>query len=266
MVKACRTVLGSEMSQKTENSAKIAGPAQITRKTSGKRGAMTAPRRQRLAPEERRAQIIAAARSLFGEGGLAALSMRSIAARVGITQAAIYQHFEDKDAIIFAVAEHFFGKLIENKEGNSVVDLDPVEALRASMRGYIETGLAHPEEYRLVFMTAAPGLRRHGPANLQPQTDTDIQPTKGQVAYGHLQEKVRLLVKSGDIRKGDPELIAEAIWAAGHGVVSLLITHVEFVWDAQKLIDTHIDILLKGLLPDGHEGRKVSAKPIHKKA
>ncbi|MDO8288228.1 MAG: TetR/AcrR family transcriptional regulator [Parvibaculum sp.] len=235
-------------------------------KILGKKGVETAPRRQRLAPEERRAQIIAAARALFGEGGLAALSMRSIAARVGITQAAIYQHFEDKEAIVFAVAEHFFGKLIESAEASSAAGLAPVEALRASMRGYIETGLAHPEEYRLVFMTDAPGLRRHGPANLQPQSGSEIQPTKGQVAYGHLQEKVRLLMKSGDIRKGDPELIAEAMWAAGHGIVSLLITHVEFVWDAQRLIDTHVDILLKGLLPDDHEGRKASAKSIRKKA
>ena len=221
---------------------------------------MPAPvKRKRLTPEERRTQIIEAARALFGEGGLSAISMRSIAARVGITQAAIYQHFEDKDAIVFAVAEHFFGKLIESAEASSAVDLGPVEALRASMRGYIETGLAHPEEYRLVFMTDAPGLRRHGPANLQArnghETGPDIQPTKGQIAYGHLQEKVRVLVKSGDIRKGDPELIAEAMWAAGHGVVALLITHVEFVWDAKKLIDMHIDILLKGLLPDGHAGR-----------
>ncbi len=64
-----------------------------------------------------------------------------------------------------------------------------------------------------------------------------------------------MLVKSGDIRKGDPELIAEAIWAAGHGVVALLITHVEFLWEVEKLIEVHIDILLKGLLPDDHAGR-----------
>ncbi|MGV8997352.1 MAG: TetR/AcrR family transcriptional regulator [Parvibaculaceae bacterium] len=226
-------------------------------------------KRKRLAPEERRAQIIEAARALFGEGGLSAVSMRSIAGRVGITQAAIYQHFEDKDAIIFAVAEHFFGKLIEAAEASSAVDLDPVEALRASMRGYIETGLAHPEEYRLVFMTDAPGLRRHGPANLQMRncvvTDPEIQPTKGQIAYGHLQEKVRQLVNSGDIRKGDPELIAEAMWAAGHGVVALLITHVEFVWDAEKHINMHMDILLRGLLPDDHEGRVPSVSAPKKR-
>lgn len=252
------------MSQKTTTSPKKSAPVLKSRKGLKPAAVSDAPRRQRLAPEERRTQIIEAARALFREGGLAAVSMRSIAARVGITQAAIYQHFEDKDAILFAVAEHFFGKLIESAEAMSAVDLDPVEALRASMRGYIETGLAHPEEYRLVFMTDAPGLRRHGPANLQArngqEVGADIQPTKGQIAYGHLQEKVRQFVKSGDIRKGDPELIAEAMWAAGHGVVALLITHVEFVWDAEKLIETHMDILLKGLLPDDHDGRVVKKR------
>lgn len=227
------------------------------------------PRRRRLPPEERRAQIIEAARALFGEGGLQQVSMRHIARRVGISQAAIYQHFEDKDAILFAVAEGFFLGLMEAKERNLGVDLPPVEMLRVAMRTYVENGLAHPEEYRLVFMTDAPGLRRHGP--IRPSladdgaacvpADPEIQPTKGQTAYGHLQELVRELMAGGHLRAGDPELVAEAIWAAGHGVVTLLITHVDFLWTPEKLIDTQIDMILNGLLPDDSPARKAAAKP-----
>ena len=236
------------MSSKLEKSQKAAKPA---------------PRRRRLAPEERRAQIIEAARALFGEGGLALVTMRNIAARVGITQAAIYQHFQDKEAILFAVAEGFFSHLIDAKQRNVRADLDPIDQLRASMRSYVANGLAHPDEYRLVFMTDAPGLRRQAPANLTGMTpclgsfgDPEIQPSKGKTAYGHLQEMVRSLVAGGHIRGDDPELIAECIWAAGHGLVSLLITHVDFIWAPEKLIDTQIDMLLNGLLPEKSPARK----------
>lgn len=244
----------------TKKMAAAKAPAKSAAKTS--RGKPAAARRLRLPPEERRAQIIAAARALFAEGGLDRVSMRNIAARVGITQAAIYQHFVDKDAILFAVAEVFFLHLIEAKERNMGLDLSPIEMLRTAMRTYVQNGLDHPEEYRLVFMTDAPGLRRHAPAALTSKAltaeqfaDPEIQPSKGQIAYGHLQELVRELMAGGHIRKGDPETIAEAIWAAGHGLVSLLITHVDFLWTPDKLIDTQINILLNGLLPDDSPAR-----------
>tara|TARA_R110000868_G_scaffold192386_4_gene436813 strand:- start:5298 stop:6047 length:750 start_codon:yes stop_codon:yes gene_type:complete len=247
------------MSPKPSKPAKAAKPLKPAKPP---KPARVVPRRQRLAPEERRAQIIEAARALFAEGGVALVTMRSIAARVGITQAAIYQHFQDKEAILYAIAEGFFLHLIEAKERNVRADLDPIDRLRASMRSYVSNGLAHPEEYRLVFMTDAPGLRRHAPANLTREVlagadvaEPEIQPTKGQIAYGHLQELVRELVAAGHIRGGDPETIAEAIWAAGHGLVTLLITHVDFIWDREKLIDTQINMLLNGLLPEDSPAR-----------
>lgn len=226
-----------------------------------RRGATAAPvrvPRRRLPPAERRTQIIDAARALFAESGLDGVSMRNIARRVGITQAAIYQHFEDKEAILFAIAEGFFAEMLERSEATAQDIACPVERLRQSMFGYVQGGLAHPEEYRLVFMTHAPGLKRQGgghrPVSCLPQP---IQPSKGQLAYAHMQGQVRDLVASGLIRKGDPETIAEAIWAAGHGIVSLLITHVDFPWDKDKLIETQLNMLLNGLLPDDSPLRKV---------
>lgn len=182
--------------------------------------------------------------------------MRNIARRVGITQAAIYQHFEDKEAILFAIAEGFFTEMLERSQATALDIGCPVERLRQSMHGYVESGLAHPEEYRLVFMTHAPGLKRQGGHRPVPCIVQPIQPSKGQLAYAHMQDQVRDLVASGTIRKGDPETIAEAIWAASHGIVSLLITHVDFPWDKDKLIKTQLDMLLNGLLPDDSPLRK----------
>lgn len=207
--------------------------------------------RQRLAPAERRAQIIGATKKLFATGGLDKVSMRSIAREVGVTQAAIYQHFEDKEAILFAIAEDFFAELIAACERVAAEESDPVTRLARSMRGYVEIGLARADEYRLVFMTNIPGFGHHGLHRAPEGEEPAGEMTKGKIAYSFLQEQVRQLLADGHIRGGEPETVAEAIWAAGHGIVSLMITHVDFPWARDALVETQLGILLNGLLPEG---------------
>jgi len=183
--------------------------------------------------------------------------MRNIARRVGITQAAIYQHFEDKDAILFAIAEEFFTRLMEDGMRRSLEVTDPVLRLKRGLRGYIEVGLARPDEYRLVFLTNIPGFKRRGmhrvPAGMEP---SPVELTQGKIAYAFLADQVRDLILAGLLRKGDPDVMAEAIWAAGHGVISLIITHVDFPWAREELIETQLRILFDGLLPDDSPARR----------
>ncbi|MGK9169275.1 TetR/AcrR family transcriptional regulator [Inquilinus limosus] len=62
------------------------------------------PKRRRLRGNERRAKILAEAATLFAEEGFGA-STRALAARLGITQAALYKHFSSKDEIVAALFE-----------------------------------------------------------------------------------------------------------------------------------------------------------------
>jgi AcrR family transcriptional regulator len=194
-------------------------------------------------------QILQAAKDLFASGGIERVSMRNIAVRVGITQAAIYQHFEGKDAILFAVCEDFFARLIEASEKVLRETTDPIERLKKSMLAYVETGLAWPEEYRLVFMTSISGLELRGAHRVVPGLE-EISPTKGKIAFAYLHDQVRALIADGHIRQGDVDVLAEAIWAAGHGLVSLFITHVHFPWEREKIIETQMKMMLLGLLPE----------------
>jgi hypothetical protein len=51
----------------------------------------------------------------------------------------------------------------------------------------------------------------------------------------------------GVLRLADPQVVAEAIRAAGHGLVSLLITNPEFPWSPRKaLIRTLADAICRG--------------------
>lgn len=56
----------------------------------------------------------------------------------------------------------------------------------------------------------------------------------------------------GVLRLADPQVVAEAIRAAGHGLVSLLITNPEFPWSPRKaLIRTLADAICRGFSADG---------------
>lgn len=220
-------------------------------KTQGKQGAAKPkPRRKRLSPEERRGQIVAAARSLFAAEGPDNVSMRKIAKRVGITQAAIYQHFENKEAIFFVIIEGFFAELLAALETAIAEETEPLLRLRRSMRAYIEHGLSRPEEYRLVFMTPMSGLARAGLA--VPRTDEARHtPSKGSLSFDVLDRAVRDVVMAGRTRYADTDLLAEALWAAMHGIVSLLITHDQFPWtDRERIVEFQLDLVFRGLLHD----------------
>ncbi|MBX3506362.1 MAG: TetR/AcrR family transcriptional regulator [Parvibaculum sp.] len=220
-------------------------------KTQGKQGAAAPkPRRKRLSPEERRGQIVAAARSLFAAEGTDNVSMRKIANRVGITQAAIYQHFENKEAIFFVIIEGFFADLLAALETAIEQETEPLRRLRSGMRAYVDYGLSRPEEYRLVFMTPMSGLVRAGLA--VPRTDEALHsPSPGSLAFDVLDRAVRDVALAGRTRYADTDLLAEAVWAAMHGIVSLLITHDLFPWtDRERLADFQLDLVFRGLLHD----------------
>lgn len=55
--------------------------------------------------EEKRAEIIAAATTLFTESGFDETSMSKVAAAAGVTTNTIYWYFDDKDALLVAVLD-----------------------------------------------------------------------------------------------------------------------------------------------------------------
>ncbi|QEN16197.1 TetR/AcrR family transcriptional regulator [Mycolicibacterium sp. ELW1] len=56
-------------------------------------------------------QIVAAAVDILREGGLDAVSMRSVAGRLGVTPPPVYARIGNKNALLAAVADHFLADL-----------------------------------------------------------------------------------------------------------------------------------------------------------
>ena len=80
--------------------------------------------------EETQERLLDTAAELFAQRGYAGVSMRDIASAVGITQAAIYHHFANKDALYIAAITYLFEKLtLGIGEQMAAID-DPSERLQ----------------------------------------------------------------------------------------------------------------------------------------
>src|SRR4051812_49489621 len=62
-------------------------------------------------------RIAGAARALLAAEGAAAVSMRRIAATIGVTPMALYRHYPNRDALLAAVADRAFAELLEQWRG-----------------------------------------------------------------------------------------------------------------------------------------------------
>lgn len=65
------------------------------------------------APDERRGEILAAARALFAEQGIAKTSISDVAARVGVTRGLVYHYVADKDSLVDVVLAEYIDEVTD---------------------------------------------------------------------------------------------------------------------------------------------------------
>jgi AcrR family transcriptional regulator len=92
----------------------------------------------------RRDQVMRAARDLAESAGWPAVTMRRLAARLGVTQPVLYSAFASRQALIDAVALNGFSDIAAALEA---VDASPM----ARMRAYLDFAAAHPRVYEAMF-------------------------------------------------------------------------------------------------------------------
>jgi AcrR family transcriptional regulator len=155
-----------------------------------------------------RRRILDAARELFMSEGYERVTMRRIADAIEYSPTAIYQHFEDKDALVRALCADEFGQLLGALPQQPPAD--PVEAIRQLGLAYARFGLTHPNHYRFMFMT--------GHHQLEPSQE-------GQQAFAMLRAYVERAVAAGRFRDDGVDAMAQVLWASLHGVVALLVTY-----------------------------------------
>ena len=165
-------------------------------------------------------------------GSEEAVSLRLVAQRVGVSVPSIYLHFVDKQALLDAVCGEVFEALHVALKTASAEASNAWEALRAQGVAYVEFARANPEHYRIVMMR---------------RSDHDPADEIASGAFGHLLDGVVACIGLG-ILEGDPIDLAMKLWAAAHGIASLLITKPRFPWPSvDELVDSTICMAGTGL-------------------
>ncbi|GAA0636019.1 TetR/AcrR family transcriptional regulator [Brevundimonas lenta] len=188
---------------------------------------------------ERRAEILAAAERIFVEHGYEGATIRKIADEVGLSSTALYMHFSEKGEILQEICRQAFTALRATNESIGGQEGPPEQRLRRMMRAYVDFGFANPNAYRLVYMTRPVELRE-GAQSAAREMGTDL--------FRSFEKVVEEVEAEGRLR-GDARTTAQALWAGGHGVISLVITKPYFDWvEHEKLVTTLLEGLFAGLL------------------
>ena len=211
---------------------------------------MTVQERRVREKNEVREKILDAARELFVTYGYDGVTMRKVAERIEYSPTAIYLHFADKESLFREVCYQDFHSLSEAFRDLVKIE-DPGERLSACGRTYVEFAVANPNHYRLMFMTSHPKSLKFTEEELAGRGNPNDD------AYAFLLALVRDSLKAGAFRPEltDPQLIAQTLWAAVHGVASLAIGMDQDQWiEWRPLADRHkamMDALMSGLMRSG---------------
>jgi AcrR family transcriptional regulator len=197
---------------------------------------------------ETRDKILDAARELFINKGYDGVSMRQVADRIEYSATAIYEYFDDKDALFHELCQQDFARLAAVFQNHSMA-ADPIQRLKQIGQTYIDFGLNYPNHYKLMFMTP------HPTADLD-ERDREIKGNPEVDAYAFLKHTVEQAIGAGVFREEfqDAELVSQTLWAAVHGVISLEIAKHCDPWvqwrPMEKRAHAMLDVVLRGMLKE----------------
>ncbi len=156
-----------------------------------------------------RAALLESAFGLVDSEGVEALSMRALARETGVSSAAPFRHFADKQLLLQAVAEKASMNL-QQKLDEAVRDGDDaLTQFRAMTVAYVRFAAEHPNLFRLVQSTSSVSGAFLGEVNDERRLKLIALIYEGQNA--------------GLIPEADPELIALSSEALTHGLARMIV-------------------------------------------
>jgi AcrR family transcriptional regulator len=185
--------------------------------------------------------LLSAAATLIAERGPRGFSLREVARRARVSEAAPYWHFPGKEALLAAVAAQGFGALAAAMAEVRQRVKDPRRQLQAVGVAYVRFALAHPSHLRIMF----------GPEI----GDKVAHPSLGAASERAFDLLVATIVEgqhARHIRGGDPRDLAVSAWALVHGLSALLVdrrleARAPTALEAERLAARVTKLLLTGL-------------------
>jgi AcrR family transcriptional regulator len=195
------------------------------------------PKKEAYHHGDLRRALIDAALALIAEKDVASLSLREVARQAGVSHAAPYRHFVDKEALLAAVAEegfiefaHYLTQAREQTSGDTLTKFIAVGV------AYVRYALEHSTHYQVMFGSYC---------LFKPDFAGLLQAAAN--AYAVLSDLVQQGQAEGLIQAGDPKMIASVAWAQTHGL-AMLVMNGQLVVPQGVALDQWSDILLQTLI------------------
>ncbi|MBT7782524.1 MAG: TetR/AcrR family transcriptional regulator, partial [Anaerolineae bacterium] len=151
--------------------------------------------------------LIEAGVEILEEEGNNALSLRKVARKVGVSHAAPYRHFENKELLIAAIADEGYAKL-EEKMNSVTTEFSDDSSVQIIELGwaYIHFAIENPNHLRVMFTDFSESCTL--------ETGDSFALLVNSIIAGQ---------EANDVVAGDTVQLALALWATVHGLSTLLI-------------------------------------------
>lgn len=155
--------------------------------------------------------LIRAGIEILSKEGIDGLTLRKVAKRVGVSYAAPYAHFKDRQALIAAISTEGFKQLYNDLEAAvSAHAGDPRQQLVEGAWAYVQFAMNNTAIFKIMFSGV-----------LEKEKDYPSFVEISRRTFERVVDIVRACQEAGVLRSAPPELMAVSVWGQVHGVISL---------------------------------------------
>ncbi|NQT60680.1 MAG: TetR/AcrR family transcriptional regulator [Bacteroidetes bacterium] len=153
--------------------------------------------------------LISSGLEILSEEGIGSLSLRNVAKRAGVSHAAPYRHFKNRESLIAAIAEEGYKKLSDTITiSASLYPQNPELQLKEAGWGYIQFAVENPEHLKVMF------------GSFSDECVLD----KG-TSFDALIDLILTCQKADLVQAGDPITLALTTWSTVHGLALIIINN-----------------------------------------
>lgn len=157
--------------------------------------------------------LIKAGIDILNNEGMHALTLRKVAQRAGVSHAAPYAHFADKQALMAAISTEGFRLVYEALSAAIASHADdPARQLVEGAFAYAQFAVNDPAHFKITFSSV-----------IEKEEDYPAFVEIGHRTFGRVVDVVIACQRAGVLKESPPELAAIAVWGQVHGVVSLIL-------------------------------------------
>ena len=157
--------------------------------------------------------LIKAGVEILAKDGVSGLSLRKVALKAGVSHAAPYAHFADKQALIAAISTEGFRQLYERVSGVAEkYRSQPEKQLTEAAWAYVQFAMDDRDRFKVMFSGV-----------LEKEKDYPDFVVESQRNFQLVKSIVEANQASGRLRGGDSALVALSAWGIIHGFLMLLL-------------------------------------------